>query len=96
MAQTEETHPSGNCSYCLTKRVYLVSLPCQHSFCGNCCLNIVKLTKIKKGLSHLHGQRKEEGEPSKCPKCAIVHMVTDEDKKMYEDVLGVQEIKERL
>ena len=52
-------------------------------------MNLVKLTKIKKGLAHLHGQSKEEGEPLKCPKCAIVHMVTDEDKKMYEDVLGV-------
>lgn len=48
---------------------------------------MVKLTKIKKGIAKLHGA--QDGEPLKCPKCTIVHMVTDQDKKIYEEVIGV-------
>jgi hypothetical protein len=54
--QAEKTHPTGNCSYCLTKRVFQVTLPCQHSFCANCCLALTKITKIKKKLSLLKGE----------------------------------------
>jgi hypothetical protein len=38
----------------------------------------------------------EGEEPLKCPKCAVVHVITSTDKKMYADVLGVEEIKERM
>ena len=92
---TEKNHPCGNCSYCLSRRVHLVSLPCQHSFCASCCLQIVKVSKIKKGLT-VFTELQEGEEPLKCPKCAIVHIVTPLDKKMYEDVLGIEELKSRI
>ncbi len=93
--ETEKNHPAGNCSYCLTRRVFLVSLPCQHSFCASCCLSIVKVTKIKKGLTFFN-ELSEGEEPLKCPKCNIVHVVGKIDKKMYETVMGVEELKERI
>ena len=53
-----------------------------------CCKHIQSYhTKIKKGIAKLHGA--QDGEPLKCPKCTIVHMVTDQDKKIYEEVIGV-------
>ena len=50
LKETEAKHPIGNCAYCLRKRLFLVALPCAHSYCANCCQTLVKVTKIKKGL----------------------------------------------
>ena len=50
MKETEAKFPIGNCSYCLRKRMYLVPLPCSHSFCSHCCKSLISVTKIKKGL----------------------------------------------
>ena len=35
-------------------------------------------------------------EPLKCPKCNLVHLVTGEEQKIYEEVIGVDAIKERV
>jgi hypothetical protein len=58
-------------------------------------MQIVKVSKIKKGLTFVN-ELKESEEPLKCPKCAIVHIISAVDKKMYVDVLGVQDVKNRL
>lgn len=50
LKETETKHPIGNCAYCLRKRIFLVALPCNHSYCAQCCISLVKVTKIKKGL----------------------------------------------
>jgi len=33
-------------------------------------------------------------EPLKCPRCSVVHLVAEADKKMYEDVIEVDDAKE--
>lgn len=44
---------------------------------------------MKKGLTNQHGAQKEDGEPLKCPICAVIHLATEADKKMYQEVLDV-------
>ena len=62
---------------------------------ANCCISIIKVTKIKKGLTFFN-ELGEEEDPLKCPKCKIVHVVGKLDKKMYDTVLGVEELKLRI
>jgi hypothetical protein len=50
------------------------------------------VTKIKKGLTFFN-ELGEGEEPLKCPKCNIVHIVGNLDRKMYETVMGVEELK---
>ena len=99
LKETEAKHPIGNCAFCLRKRVFLVALPCAHSYCAKCCLSLVKVTRIKKGLfvfNENDTQNSSEQQPLKCPKCNIVHLVTEADLLKYEEVMGVDEIKERV
>ena len=35
-------------------------------------------------------------EPLKCPKCNLVHLLSDQDTQVYEEVIGVEAIKERV
>jgi hypothetical protein len=42
---------TGNCPYCLDKEVNVIDIGCAHSFCTKCCMNLIKITKIKKGLN---------------------------------------------
>ena len=37
-----------------------------------------------------------EEEPLKCPKCNLVHMMTEKEKAVFEEVIGVEAIKERV
>lgn len=95
VTRTEREHPTGNCSYCLTRRVFMVTLPCQHQFCAECCLSVIKVTQLKKGLT-LFDELNDNEEPLKCPKCGVVHIIGPVDKKMYAEVQGVEEVRQRL
>ena len=35
-------------------------------------------------------------EPLKCPKCSLVHIITEKENKVFEEVLGYETIKERV
>ena len=35
-------------------------------------------------------------EPLKCPKCNLVHLVTNVEKDLYEEIIGIDAIKERV
>ncbi|CDW75950.1 b-box zinc finger family protein [Stylonychia lemnae] len=48
-----ENLPIGNCPYCLKQRVFMVDFDCGHSYCSKCALNLVKITKIKKGFKDI-------------------------------------------
>ena len=99
LKDTEARHPIGNCSYCLRKRVFLVSLPCSHSFCASCCQSLIKVTKIKKGLvmfNEVEADNMAVEEPLKCPKCNIVHLIDEKLLAEFEEVVGVDAIKERV
>ena len=99
MKDTEAKFPIGNCSYCLRKRMYLVPLPCNHSFCAHCCKSLIAVTKIKKGLVVFNDPDQEnvpDEEPLKCPKCNLVHLVNETHISVYEEVIGVEAIKERV
>ena len=80
--QAEKKFPIANCAYCLKKRVFMVSLPCQHSFCAQCSLNLIKITKIKKGLKNAFNVNigDDDEEPLKCPKCDILHLISKEER----------------
>ena len=99
LKDTEAKHPIGNCAYCLRKRVFLVSLPCGHSYCAMCCEVLIKVTKIKKGLVIFNDANLEklpDEEPLKCPKCNLLHMITEKEKAVFAEVVGVEAIKERV
>ena len=99
LKDTEAKHPIGNCAYCLRKRVFLVSLPCSHSYCAMCCEVLIKVTKIKKGLVIFNDANLEnlpDEEPLKCPKCNLLHMITEKEKAVFAEVIGVEAIKERV
>jgi len=53
-AKKFENLPIGNCPYCLRHRVFMVDFDCSHSFCSKCALNLVKITKIKKGFKVIY------------------------------------------
>ena len=77
----------------------MIALRCAHSYCAQCCLNLIKVTKIKKGLVMFNDSDPSQmplEEPLKCPKCNLVHLVSEEDTKKYEYVLGVEAIRERM
>ena len=66
-------------------------------------MNLIKITKIKKGLVLFNDVNTEvvnsqgmEEEPLKCPKCNLVHLITSEDREKFEEVIGVDHIKERV
>ena len=99
LKETEAKFPIGNCAYCLRKRVFLVALPCAHSYCAHCCQNLIKVTKIKKGLVVFNDTDQDlipNEEPLKCPKCNLVHLVGPSDTQTYEEVAGIDAIKERV
>ena len=99
LKETETKFPIGNCAYCLKKRVFLVALPCEHSYCAHCCQSLVKVTKIKKGLVVFNDVELDmmlNEEPLKCPKCNLVHLVGPEEIQKYEEVAGVDAIKDRV
>ena len=57
------------------------------------------MSKIKKGLVVFNTpelQSEPGQEPLKCPKCSIVHIMTEKEKKIFEEVLGFETIKERV
>lgn len=68
----------GSCPYCLDKDVNVIYIGCAHLYCAKCCMNLIKITKIKKGLnfSKMEGAEAVQGQTSvslqviKCPKCA--------------------------
>lgn len=37
-----------------------------------------------------------EEQPLKCPKCNVVHLVTQEDQELWDHVHGVEGIRERV
>lgn len=82
----------GNCPYCLDKDVHVVDIGCSHLFCTKCCSNLVKITKIKKGLnfSKLEGSlgpgQSQGLQVIKCPKCSLINMLSN--SKM-EEILSV-------
>ena len=77
-------------------------LPCAHSYCAYCCQTLIKVTKIKKGLVVFNDAGREDEdaipteEPLKCPKCNLVHLVGPSDTQKFEEVVGVDVIKERV
>lgn len=85
----------SNCSYCLTRKTLTVALPCQHSFCPGCCLKMINVSQSKKGIELFTGLT-QENEVLKCPRCAVCHVVSEVDKKMYNDVLQIIIAKETL
>ena len=78
----------ANCPYCLDKDVHVVDIGCSHLFCTKCCSNLVKITKIKKGLnlSKLEGAPGQSLQVIKCPKCSLINMLSN--SKM-EEILSV-------
>lgn len=82
----------GDCPYCLDKGVHVVDIGCSHLFCTKCCSNLVKITKIKKGLnlSKLEGSlgpgQSQGLQVIKCPKCSLINMLSG--SKM-EEILSV-------
>lgn len=42
---------NGNCPYCLRKDINVIDIGCAHSFCSKCCMNLIKITRIKKGMN---------------------------------------------
>ena len=42
---------NDKCPYCLDKGVNVIDIGCTHAFCTKCCMNLIKITKIKKGLN---------------------------------------------
>lgn len=75
----------GNCPYCLTQRVLIIGLDCNHAFCTKCCVNLIKITKIKKGLTYFI---KTGEEIIKCPKCHQINILT---REKHEEILDVRE-----
>ena len=62
-------------------------------------MSLVKVTKIKKGLVVFNDcdQDNSTGEvPLKCPKCNLVHLISEDEIAVYEEVMGVDAIKERV
>lgn len=95
LLEMEEMYPSGTCSYCLKKRQFLVELPCKHAFCAKCCLSLIKVTKIQKGLG-LITNVEDDCQPVKCPKCNLVHMCDEDKLKTYAKVLESEAIREKV
>ena len=75
-----KSYPIGNCPYCLTPRLNIIDLDCTHQFCSKCCLNLIKITKIKKGLNYFC---KTQEEIIKCPKC---HQINILHKDKYQEI----------
>ena len=45
-------HPVGECFQCYNPTRNLIKIECSlsHSFCASCVFNLIKITRIKKGL----------------------------------------------
>lgn len=57
-----------------------MQLPCKHVLCASCCLDSIKVSKIKKSVK-LH----PNVEPLKCPYCSEIHIIKEKDKMFYEE-----------
>ena len=42
--------PISNCPFCLKNKTFVINQECGHQFCAKCTANLIKITKIKKGL----------------------------------------------
>lgn len=78
--QMEKQYPPSTCAYCLAKKVMMVTLPCQHQYCAACLKILPKITKVKKNSLPLTEMLENE-DALKCPKCATVHIVGEEEYK---------------
>ena len=64
----------ANCPYCLKTKCIVVPLECLHEYCTTCTINLIKITKIKKGLQYFN----KYGEDAiKCNQCGILNIVDD-------------------
>ena len=89
--RTELKHPSGFCNYCLSRRVYLLPLPCQHSYCAKCLVAMLKICKLKKNVPVV----KYGEEAIKCPQCQKVHILADEKIQEFVDVINTDDYRKR-
>ena len=78
----------GACPYCLNQKAIIIELECSHSFCTKCCVNLIKITKIKKGLNYFS---QTGDEVIKCPKC---HQINILNKDKYDEIMDVREYEE--
>jgi hypothetical protein len=82
----------GNCPYCLNTNVHVIDIGCNHSFCTKCCLNLMKISRIKKGLNidKILGDEKVNGQPQlgviKCPKCQQLQMLQKDKLAEISDI----------
>lgn len=69
MQMMETDYPEDTCPYCMQAR-HLMPLGCgsKHRFCSKCLTNMIKITRVKKGLV----KRFQFEDAIKCPDCAEI------------------------
>ena len=70
----ENKYREGTCGYCVRQHRHLVKLECGmgHEFCCDCMINLIKITRIKKGLV----DKFTHNDAVKCPECFEITIVS--------------------
>lgn len=71
-----------------------MGVPCglNHRFCECCIYNLIKITKIKKGLY----DRFVETDAIKCPKCNEISVLDKDFMKELASLKDTQELKDKM
>lgn len=90
----EQKYKEGTCNYCCRPFRNLMKLECSggHEFCPDCVLNLVKITRIKKGLV----DRFTQTDAIKCPECYEITIMTKEFMKEAKIVQTTLQIKDKM
>lgn len=98
---TKVTLTPGSCPYCLRKDINVIDIGCSHSFCSKCCMNLIKITRIKKGLNleKLESDQKPTTiNPNpisviKCAKCQQLNILNNHKIQEIHEVLEIDSHK---
>ena len=94
LAAMEQKYPEGQCTYCMKTGRQLMPIPCglQHRFCDSCLYNMIKITRIKKGLY----DRFVDIDAIKCPKCNEISTLDKVYMKELASLRDTQVLKDKL